>query len=165
MLLGDADLSGVVDGTDFGIVAANFSKGVTGWVRKTSFTTGWSMGRIWRPSGELQHGASGAGVGGGALSEPALVAFAEANGLMADVPEPASVGVMALGTVGGSTLPRNWIRTTFNSSRIIGKINRVRAAIPLQLWLASDAAPCLPRDSGGSSESCAFNELIKQETS
>ena len=30
-LLGDANLSGVVDGTDFGIVAANFNKGVTGW--------------------------------------------------------------------------------------------------------------------------------------
>jgi Glycosyl hydrolases family 18 len=30
-LLGDANLNGVVDGTDFGILAANFNKGVNGW--------------------------------------------------------------------------------------------------------------------------------------
>jgi hypothetical protein len=30
-LLGDANLNGVVDGTDFAIVAANFNKGVSGW--------------------------------------------------------------------------------------------------------------------------------------
>jgi hypothetical protein len=30
-LLGDADLNGVVNGIDFGIVAANFNKGVTAW--------------------------------------------------------------------------------------------------------------------------------------
>jgi hypothetical protein len=35
-------------------------------------------------------GDSGADLGPGPLSDPALVAFAEANGLMADVPEPAS---------------------------------------------------------------------------
>ncbi|HEV3021447.1 MAG TPA: hypothetical protein VGX76_03235, partial [Pirellulales bacterium] len=30
-LLGDADLNGIVNGVDFGIVSANFNKGVTGW--------------------------------------------------------------------------------------------------------------------------------------
>ena len=30
-LLGDADLNGIVNGTDFGILAANFNKGVSGW--------------------------------------------------------------------------------------------------------------------------------------
>jgi hypothetical protein len=30
-LLGDADLNGIVNGIDFGIVAANFNKSVTGW--------------------------------------------------------------------------------------------------------------------------------------
>ena len=30
-LLGDADLNGVVNGVDYGIVAANFNKGVTAW--------------------------------------------------------------------------------------------------------------------------------------
>ena len=30
-LLGDADLNGVVNGVDFGILAANFNKGVNGW--------------------------------------------------------------------------------------------------------------------------------------
>jgi hypothetical protein len=30
-LLGDADLNGVVNGIDFGIVSANFNKAVTAW--------------------------------------------------------------------------------------------------------------------------------------
>jgi hypothetical protein len=30
-LLGDANLDGVVNAVDFGILAANFNKGVTGW--------------------------------------------------------------------------------------------------------------------------------------
>ena len=59
----------VVSAIDFGDLAANFNKG-----------------------------ASGAAVGPGALSDPALVAFAEANGLMADVPEPASAGILAAAT-------------------------------------------------------------------
>ena len=56
----------MVNGIDFGDLAANFNKG-----------------------------ASGADFGPGPLSDPALVAFAEANGLMADVPEPASLGLLA----------------------------------------------------------------------
>ena len=30
-LLGDADLNGIVNGIDFGILSANFNKGVTAW--------------------------------------------------------------------------------------------------------------------------------------
>jgi hypothetical protein len=35
-------------------------------------------------------------LGGSALSDPAIVAFAAANGLLADVPEPASIGLAAI---------------------------------------------------------------------
>jgi hypothetical protein len=66
-LLGDANLDGVVDGIDFADLAANFNKG-----------------------------ASVAAIGSSALSDPALVAFAEANGLMADVPEPNMAGLVTL---------------------------------------------------------------------
>jgi hypothetical protein len=90
-LLGDANLSGVVDGTDFGIVAANFNKGVTGWdqgdFNYNNVVDGTDFGFL---AANFNKGASGASVGGPAWTDPALVAFAQANGLMADVPEPAS---------------------------------------------------------------------------
>jgi hypothetical protein len=97
-LLGDANLSGVVDGTDFGILAANFNKGVTGWdqgdFNYNNVVDGTDFGFL---AANFNKGASGASVGGSALTDPALVAFAEANGLMADVPEPASIAGLALG--------------------------------------------------------------------
>jgi hypothetical protein len=49
----------------------------------------------------FNHGASGASFGPGPLSDPALVAFAQANGLMADVPEPRTEAVLLLVTAGG----------------------------------------------------------------
>jgi hypothetical protein len=95
-LLGDANLSGVVDGTDFGILAANFNKGVTGWdqgdFNYDNVVDGTDFGDL---AANFNKGASGGAVGPGPLSDPALVAFAEANGLMADVPEPVS-GVLAM---------------------------------------------------------------------
>ena len=97
-LLGDANLSGVVDGTDFGIVAANFNKGVTGWdqgdFNYDNTVDGTDFGDL---AANFNKGASGASVGGSALTDPALVAFAEAHGLMADVPEPTSIAGIALG--------------------------------------------------------------------
>jgi hypothetical protein len=104
-LLGDANLDGVVNAIDFGILAANFNKGVTGW-DKGDFNYDNVVSAI--DFGELaanfNKGASGASIGPGALSDPALVAFAEANGLMANVPEPVSMGLFAAGAV--ATLAR-----------------------------------------------------------
>jgi hypothetical protein len=69
-LYGDASLDGVVNGTDFGLLAANFGQQ-----------------------------ANGAAVELPASDWTALDSFAAANGLMADVPEPASMGLMTLGAM------------------------------------------------------------------
>jgi PEP-CTERM motif len=94
-LLGDANLSGVVDGTDFGIVAANFNKGVTGWdqgdFNYDNVVDGRDFGDL---AANFNKGASGA------AAWQALEAFAAANGLLADVPEPTSIGLVALGACG-----------------------------------------------------------------
>jgi hypothetical protein len=99
-LLGDANLSGVVDGTDFGIVAANFNKGVSGWdqgdfnydgvVGGTDFTLLVS---------NLGKSANGASIVLPAADYAAIDAFASANGLMADVPEPSIAGMSLLGSI------------------------------------------------------------------
>ena len=95
-LLGDANLDGVVNAVDFGILAANFNKGVTGW-DKVDFNYDNVVSAI--DFGDLaanfNKGASGASVAGSALSDPAVVAFAQANGLMADVPEPSMTALVA----------------------------------------------------------------------
>jgi hypothetical protein len=97
-LLGDADLNGIVNGIDFGILAANFNKAVTSWdqgdFNYDNIVNGIDFGEL---AANFNKGASGAQVGGPALGDPALVAFAQANGLMADVPEPASAGLVAIG--------------------------------------------------------------------
>jgi len=104
-LLGDANLDGVVNGIDFGILAANFNKGVNGWEQGDfnydNVVNGIDFGEL---AANFNKGASGASIALGPLSDPALVAFAAANGLMADVPEPASMGLLAVGTV--ATLAR-----------------------------------------------------------
>jgi hypothetical protein len=96
-LLGDADLNGTVNGIDFGILAANFNKGVSRWdqgdFNYDNIVNGVDFGAL---AANFNKGASGAAVGLSALSDPAIVAFAQANGLMADVPEPVGAGVLAL---------------------------------------------------------------------
>jgi hypothetical protein len=88
-LLGDTNLDRTVNGVDFGILAANFNKGITGWDKGDfnydNTVNGVDFGEL---AANFNKGASGASVGPSALSDPALVAFAQANGLMADVPEP-----------------------------------------------------------------------------
>jgi hypothetical protein len=100
-LLGDANLSGVVDGTDFGILAANFNKGVTGWDKGDfnydNVVSGIDFGAI---ATNFNKGASGAQIGEPAYEDPAIMAFAAANGLLADVPEPASLGFVTAGAAG-----------------------------------------------------------------
>ena len=95
-LLGDANLSGVVDGTDFGIVAANFNKGVSSWdqgdFNYDGVVDGTDFGYL---AANFNKGAAGAD------AVAALDAFAAANGLLADVPEP---GVIAIGIAGAMAL-------------------------------------------------------------
>jgi hypothetical protein len=104
-LLGDANLDYAVNGVDFGILAANFNKGITGWDKGDfnydNAVNGVDFGLL---AANFNKGANGVAVGPSALSDPALVAFAEANGLMADVPEPATIGLLC--TVGVGLLHR-----------------------------------------------------------
>ena len=94
-LLGDADLNGIVNGIDFGILAANFNKGVTGWDKGdfdyNNIVNGLDFGDL---AANFNKGAAGA-------SEVAeLDAFAAANGLLADVPEPTGGAVIVTAAAG-----------------------------------------------------------------
>jgi autotransporter-associated beta strand protein len=100
-LLGDADLNRTVNGIDFGILAANFNKTVTAWdqgdfdyngiVNGIDFTT---------LASNFNKATSGASAGATPADFAALEAFAAANGLIADVPEPASMAMLAVATAG-----------------------------------------------------------------
>jgi autotransporter-associated beta strand protein len=94
-LAGDADLNGAVNGIDFGILAANFNKGVSRWDQGdfdyNGAVNGIDFGYL---AANFNMGAAGAS----AVS--AFEAFAAANGLMADVPEPASFVSLAGITLG-----------------------------------------------------------------
>jgi hypothetical protein len=100
-LLGDANLSGVVDGVDFGIVAANFNKGVTGWdqgdFNYDNVVDGADFADL---AANFNKGASGAAIGLPAYDDLALMEFAAANGLLADVPEPAAGGLIVAAICG-----------------------------------------------------------------
>jgi autotransporter-associated beta strand protein len=91
-LLGDVDLNKIVNGVDFGILAANFNKGVSRWdqgdFNYDGIVNGVDFGAL---AANFNKGAAGAD------AWAAVEAFAAANGLMADVPEPASIGLMAIG--------------------------------------------------------------------
>jgi phosphatidylinositol-3-phosphatase len=99
-LLGDANLDGVVNGIDFGILAANFNKGVTGWddgdFNYDNVVNGIDFGEL---AANFNKGASGASINEPAWDDPAILAFAAANGLLAYVPEPSSVALLAIGGV------------------------------------------------------------------
>jgi hypothetical protein len=103
-LLGDATLTGTVTGTDFTILATNLGK--TGLLN-------WDQGNfLYSPTGtitgsdftalvtNLGKSASGADVVLPAADWAAVDAFAAANGLMADVPEPASAGLLLAAGLG-----------------------------------------------------------------
>jgi autotransporter-associated beta strand protein len=96
-LLGDSNLDKAVNGVDFGILAANFNKGVTGWDKGDfnydNAVNGVDFGAL---AANFNKGASAAS----AADWVALEQFAAANGLLADVPEPASIGLLAAGACG-----------------------------------------------------------------
>jgi hypothetical protein len=96
-LLGDANLDGKVNGADFAILATNFNKSVTG-------LSGWDQGDF-NYDGKI-NGADFAVLAanfnkGASPATDALIAFAQADGLMADVPDPggAAVGFIAAGAL------------------------------------------------------------------
>ncbi len=88
-LLGDANLDGLVTGDDFTILASNLGKQVTNWDQGDFFYTGSVTGDDFTALVQnLGKQANGADVQVPAADYAALDAFAAANGLMADVPEP-----------------------------------------------------------------------------
>lgn len=96
-LYGDANLDGVVNGSDFSILAANFGQGSTNWDQGNFLFTPSVNGSDFAVlAGNFGQGDNGADVI--PADTAALDAFAAANGLMADVPEPASTTLL-LGTV------------------------------------------------------------------
>jgi hypothetical protein len=96
-LYGDANLDGVVNGADFTILASNLGKAVFGWDKADFLYTGAVSGADFTALvGNLGKSASGADVVLPAADYAAIDAFAAANGLMADVPEPAAASLLAL---------------------------------------------------------------------
>jgi hypothetical protein len=96
-LLGDANLDGVVNAVDFGILAANFNKGVSAWDKGEfdydNVVRGVDFGEL---AANFNKGASGASPSLPASDDAALLAFAQANGLTADLPEPVSTASIVL---------------------------------------------------------------------
>jgi prepilin-type processing-associated H-X9-DG protein/prepilin-type N-terminal cleavage/methylation domain-containing protein len=86
-LLGDVNLDGTVNGVDFGILAANFNHSVSRWDQGDFNYDGAVNG--------VDFGDLAANFNQGAAGAAALDAFAAANGLLADVPEPAAGGLLA----------------------------------------------------------------------
>jgi hypothetical protein len=100
-LYGDANLDGVVSGDDFTILVGNLGKSVTAWDQGDFNYDGVVSGDDFTLLvGNLGKAANGADITRPASDLAAIDAFAAANGLMADVPEPASVGLIAVACVG-----------------------------------------------------------------
>ena len=100
-LYGDANLDGVVNGTDFGILAANFGQQVSGWDQGDFNYDGVVNGRDFGLlAANFGQQANGAVVELPSSDWAALDSFAAANGLIADVPEPAAFGLIVLAGIG-----------------------------------------------------------------
>gem|GEM_PF-1034440 len=106
-LLGDANLDGSVTGSDFTILIGNLGKSFlangnpVGWDDGDFLYSGSVTGSDFTALVDnLGKSADGADVALPAADRAAVDAFAAANGLMADVPEPATTGLLALGIVG-----------------------------------------------------------------
>jgi hypothetical protein len=104
-LLGDANLDGVVNGTDFNLMATNFNQSVTaGWDKGDFNYDGVVNGDDFvLLANNFNHFANQSAVSAADLA--AVDSFAAANGislanLNANVPEPASVGMMVAAGLG-----------------------------------------------------------------
>jgi hypothetical protein len=103
-LLGDANLDGTVNGTDFSILAANFGLGETNW-DQGNFLYGSSVNGsdFSALAGNFGQGDSGADAAVSQSDIVALDAFAVANDLplptIGSVPEPAAAGLVVLSTM------------------------------------------------------------------
>jgi autotransporter-associated beta strand protein len=99
-LVGDINLDGIVNATDFGIFAAHFGKDVTGWdqgdINYDGVVNGADFGLLASNFGKT---ASGASIALPSSQWAALDAFAVAYGLLADVPEPTSSASLFLGAI------------------------------------------------------------------
>ncbi len=113
-LLGDANLDGTVNGSDFSILAANFGLGATDW-DQGNFLYGSSVNGsdFSALAANFGQGDSGAAVSVSQADIMALDAFAIANGLAlpTNVPEPASLGLLTLGGMGVLRRRRRRIET------------------------------------------------------
>jgi autotransporter-associated beta strand protein len=101
-LNGDINQDGVVNGTDFGVLAGNFGKSVTGgWeqgdLNYDGTVNGTDFGLL---AGNFGKSATGASVVLPASQWAALDSFAAAHGLLADVPEPTSASLALLAASG-----------------------------------------------------------------
>jgi hypothetical protein len=100
-LLGDANLDGAVNGSDFAIMASNFNKadqaGFSGWDEGDFNYDGSVNGADFASlASNFNKGASQSSV----ADASALDAFAAANGLLASVPEPATTGLLMFAGLG-----------------------------------------------------------------
>jgi hypothetical protein len=103
-LLGDANLDGTVNGSDFSILAANFGQGATNWDQGNFLFTPAVNGTDFSAlAANFGQGDSGADANVSQADIAALDSFASANGLplpaIASVPEPAYMGLIAIGAV------------------------------------------------------------------
>jgi Dockerin type I domain len=100
-IYGDANLDGVVSGADFSIVVGNLGKSVSGWDKGDFNYDGVVSGVDFSLlAGNLGKAANGADITLPASDIAAIDAFAAANGLMADVPEPGNMGLALMAGIG-----------------------------------------------------------------
>ncbi|HEY1921280.1 MAG TPA: dockerin type I domain-containing protein, partial [Tepidisphaeraceae bacterium] len=100
-LYGDADLDGSVTGSDFTILVGNLGKSVNSW-DQGDFNYDGAVGGVdfTMLVGNLGKATNGAAIALPAADLAAIDAFAAANGLMADVPEPGSGMVLVIAAAG-----------------------------------------------------------------
>jgi autotransporter-associated beta strand protein len=98
-LLGDANLDGTVNGSDFAIVATDFNKAVNSWDQGDFNYDGSVNGADFALlAGNFNSGASQSAVS--SADRTASDLFATANRLTADVPEPATAAIMLMAGTG-----------------------------------------------------------------
>ncbi len=96
-LAGDANLDGLVSGDDFTILAGNIGKAESAWDKGDFNYDGLVNGDDFTLLvGNLGKQSNGSAIVLPAADYAAVDAFAAANGLMADVPEPAAASFIAL---------------------------------------------------------------------